>query len=44
VLAKQVLSQLSYTPTSTELLTFYDTLRCNFFLIFLLRFRYIRDK
>src|SRR6516164_11118479 len=25
VLAKQVLSQLSYTPTSSELLTFYDT-------------------
>src|SRR5215469_11298332 len=25
LLAKQVLSQLSYTPTSSELLTFYDT-------------------
>ena len=25
MLAKQVLSQLSYTPTSSELQTFYDT-------------------
>jgi len=30
LLAKQVLSQLSYTPTSTALLTFYDTYAATF--------------